>query len=146
MADGDGYSRPERGDWARKPLSHTPEAPAVARHIAEMVLNEWHVDAATADAVLLVTSELVTNAVTHAEPPVVLSLCLQHHGWSVWVGVTDGGPAREGGSDSRTEARAEDEHGRGLYIVDALADARGTLSHVVAVTHWARLAVGPDAG
>jgi hypothetical protein len=40
-----------------------------------------------------VVSELVTNAVAHALPPVVLHLTLTTGGTGVQVRVTDGGPA-----------------------------------------------------
>ncbi|MFC8013824.1 ATP-binding protein, partial [Streptomyces cinereoruber] len=53
------------------PLEHGPLAPATARHAARAVLEAWGLDEEQVYDVLLVISELVTNAVVHALPPVV---------------------------------------------------------------------------
>ncbi|MCX5233236.1 ATP-binding protein [Streptomyces sp. NBC_00233] len=90
------------------------------------------------DAVLLVVSELVTNAVEHAAPPLALHLHRERAGSRVWVGVTDGGPAVQEGA--WTASCADDEHGRGLTIVDTLAESHGTRTHSSGTTHWARIA------
>ncbi|MER7820379.1 ATP-binding protein [Streptomyces sp. NPDC096153] len=120
-------------------LEHRPQAPGAARHTTQAVLDAWHVSPDAADAVLLVVSELVTNAVEHAEPPLALHLHREHTGSRVWVGVTDGGPAAHDGP--WTSSCTGDEHGRGLEVVDALADAHGTRTHSGGfTTHWARLA------
>ncbi|MET7552483.1 ATP-binding protein [Streptomyces sp. NPDC005500] len=118
------------------PLVHRPEAAGAARRVTRQVLADWHVSDNTTEAVILVVSELVTNAVEHATAPVVLQLH-QDTALRVWVGVTDGGPAaRDGQWTSSCEA---DEHGRGLSLVKALTDAHGTRSHQAGTTHWARL-------
>ncbi|PSM39110.1 ATP-binding protein [Streptomyces dioscori] len=101
------------------------------------VLAEWHLGLGTAEAALLVVSELVTNAVEHAQPPVTLHLHLERAGSCIWVGVSDGGPAKNKGL--WTSSCADDEHGRGLEVVNALATAHGTRSHSGGITHWARL-------
>ncbi|MFK4865695.1 hypothetical protein ACI3K4_10755 [Streptomyces sp. CSMPJR101] len=44
---------------------------------------------AATESVPLVMSELVTNAIEHALPPVVLRLHRDRAGDQVWVGVTD---------------------------------------------------------
>ncbi|MFE5549486.1 ATP-binding protein [Streptomyces sp. NPDC056534] len=86
---------------------------------------------------LLVVSELVTNAVEHAEPPFALHLHRERAGSRVWVGVTDGGPAEAEGA--WTASCTDDEHGRGIAIVDILADAHGIRTHAGGSTHWARI-------
>ncbi|MFF7736601.1 ATP-binding protein [Streptomyces sp. NPDC007984] len=99
---------------------------AKARRITRAVLSEWSVnEAAVVDATVIV-SELVTNAVEHALPPVALHL--QHHRAAgtpvVRIAVTDGGPAATKGpwvSSCRSE-----EHGRGSSIVATLAHRSGT--------------------
>ncbi|WP_329146215.1 ATP-binding protein [Streptomyces sp. NBC_01456] len=92
-----------------------------------------------ADSVVLMVSELVTNAVEHAQPPLVLHVSREHTALRVWVGVTDGGPAtREG---PWTSSCAYEEHGRGLSMVKALASAHGAHSHGGGTTHWARMPV-----
>ncbi|MER7212281.1 MULTISPECIES: ATP-binding protein [Streptosporangium] len=71
------------------------------------------------DDVVLVTGELPAKAVTHGEPPVRFSLWLG--AGELRVRVTDHGPDRPRHLDLEVEA----VHGRGLSIVDALADASG---------------------
>ncbi|WP_406053520.1 ATP-binding protein [Streptomyces sp. NBC_01077] len=114
-------------------LDHRPQAVRTARHAAQAVLDEWQV---ASDAVLLVVSELVTNAVEHAAPPLALHLHRERTGSRVWVGVTDGGPVETEGT--RTTSRADDEHGP--TIVDTLAETHGTRTHPSGTTHWARIA------
>ncbi|MET7458752.1 ATP-binding protein [Streptomyces sp. NPDC005574] len=129
------------GDHGRdvtRALEHRPEAASTARHLAQAVLEQWHTGAEATDAVVLVVSELVTNAVEHAQGPLALHLHREAVGSRVWVGVSDGGPAEQEGP--WTASCTEDEHGRGLTIVDMLADAHGTHCHPHGgTTHWARL-------
>lgn len=82
-------------------------------------------------------SELVTNAVQHARAPLVLQLLYERTGLRVWVEVTDGGPALQVGP--RVASLADDEHGRGLGLIAALATERGTRTHEHGATHWALL-------
>ncbi|MFI8829349.1 ATP-binding protein [Streptomyces sp. NPDC053431] len=120
------------------PLEHRPEAAADARHHARDLLEDWRVPDEAVDEVLLVVSELVTNAVEHARAPIALHLHREHAGRRIWVGVTDGGPALRDGSWTRS--CAPDEHGRGLALVEALCEACGTRTHAAGhTTHWARL-------
>jgi anti-sigma regulatory factor (Ser/Thr protein kinase) len=125
----------EDGTW---PLAHRPEASGTARRITRSVLECWRAGDEEAEAVLLVVSELVTNAVEHAQPPVSLHLHRERVGRRVWVGITDSGPAsREG---EWTAACSDGEHGRGMSIIDALAVAHGIRTHAGGgATHWARL-------
>ncbi|MFF3399619.1 ATP-binding protein [Streptomyces sp. NPDC002659] len=116
-------------------LEHRPQTAGSARQVAHSVLEDWRVNAKTADAVVLVVSELVTNAVEHAQPPLALHLHREHADGRVWVGVSDGGPAARDGAS--TASCADDGHGRGIGIVDSLADAHGTRTHPGGTTHWA---------
>ncbi|WP_406205135.1 ATP-binding protein [Streptomyces decoyicus] len=120
-------------------LAHRPEAVGHARRIAQSVLDAWGIDDDAAHSVLLVVSELVTNAVEHAQPPLALHLYRENTGLRVWVGLTDGGPSARAGA--WTSSCAHDEHGRGLTIIEALAAAHGADSHAGGTTHWARLPV-----
>ncbi|MFI6567561.1 ATP-binding protein [Streptomyces sp. NPDC050534] len=128
------------GGAVSQSLEHRPVAAGAARAITRAVLEDWHVDRDAAQSVLLVVSELVTNAVEHALPPVALHLYQDRAGDHVWVGVTDGGPARDDGA--WTSSCTREEHGRGLAVVAVLATSHGTCSHPGGTaTHWALLTV-----
>jgi anti-sigma regulatory factor (Ser/Thr protein kinase) len=125
------------GTW---PLEHSPHAAGAARRIARSVLDDWRTHPESAEHILLVVSELVTNAVEHAQPPVAMHLHRERIGSKMWVGITDGGPAQAEGR--WTSSCGHDEHGRGLTVIDALATAHGTRRHPEgSATHWARLPV-----
>ncbi|MFJ9753063.1 ATP-binding protein [Streptomyces chartreusis] len=119
-------------------LEHRPEAVGRARRLARAVLAGWRTPEDEAEAAVLVVSELVTNAVEHAEPPLVLHLHRQHADRRVWIGVTDGGPAAQDGAWS--SSCAPDERGRGLHLVQALAQAHGMRRHTGGITYWVRMA------
>ncbi|MDO0929304.1 ATP-binding protein [Streptomyces sp. TG1A-8] len=111
----------------------------VVRRRADAVLAEWRVCPHLVEDALLVVSELLTNAIAHALPPVVLRLSWVRHGGpgTLRVEVTDGGPARPaGGVRTGTDL---DEHGRGEGIVRALANRYGIRIHPGGVTRWAEL-------
>lgn len=98
-----------------------PQAASSARLAREFVadrVTEWHLDDLLDDA-LLVTSELATNAVTHAESACRVRLSVGPA--SLRIDVLDKGP---GTPDPRPESRTA-EHGRGLHLVDALTSAWG---------------------
>ncbi|MGW9438082.1 ATP-binding protein [Streptomyces sp. NPDC055607] len=129
------------------PLEHEPLAPATARHAVRPVLVTWGLTEDQIYDTLLIISELVTNAVTHALPPVVLHLrlCVTPDApGSVQVHVSDGGPppplAAEGRTDNWAANRPDDEHGRGNSIVATLARRTGLDDDVDGlVDHWASL-------
>ncbi|MET7746437.1 ATP-binding protein [Streptomyces sp. NPDC005385] len=122
------------------PLEHGPLAPASARHEARPVLAAWGLDDDQIYDTLLVISELVTNAVSHALPPVVLHLRASIEGSGpVEVRVSDGGP--ESTPDNWAAARPAGEHGRGDMIITALASQAGAVSGSEGlIDHWASFA------
>ena len=90
----------------------------MARSFVTATLIAWHVEQFTETAILL-TSELVTNAVLHAGSGVVLQIARTTDG--IRCEVTDRGPGRP----EMRLARAEDLSGRGLQLVDQLSRAWG---------------------
>ncbi|MGW8358835.1 ATP-binding protein [Streptomyces wedmorensis] len=121
------------------PLEHGPLAPATARHEARPVLAAWGLSEDQIYDTLLVISELVTNAVTHALPPVVLHLhATADHRGRVQVHVSDGGP--QTAPENWAANRPADEHGRGDMIITALADQAGAGPDTDGlIDHWADL-------
>ncbi|MFF8943338.1 ATP-binding protein [Streptomyces sp. NPDC014864] len=107
-------------------LSPTPRGARLARHLALARLGDWGVprDSETADAVALIVAELAANAVTHGRVPGRdFELMLALLPGSVRIEVTDTRDDRRppGARDVREPAPLA-EAGRGLVLVDALAD------------------------
>ncbi|MFJ9542708.1 ATP-binding protein [Streptomyces sp. NPDC101225] len=123
-------------------LPHDPGAVRAVRRRVRTVLSDWHLDADSTEDVLLLVSELLTNAIVHALPPATLRLSrteLEGSG-AVRVGVTDRGPADPAGLSPCP--LDPDEHGRGLGIVTALAARCGVDVHSGETDRWAELRVG----
>ncbi|MFJ8589673.1 ATP-binding protein [Streptomyces sp. NPDC093595] len=133
------HAGPAGGHVFGLPLEHGPLAPAIARHEARPILAAWGLSEDQIYDILLVISELVTNAVTHALPPVALHLNATADGSGrVQVHVSDGGPQRA--PDNWAATRPADEHGRGDMIINALADQGGVgLDSDGLLDHWAGL-------
>ncbi|MFG2485021.1 ATP-binding protein [Streptomyces virginiae] len=119
-------------------LPHRPESASTARRMTRAALSEWGVDEDSSDQVLLVISELVTNAVEHALPPIALRVA-RPTPQTVHIEVDDGGPAAEKGSWASTGDA--DEHGRGGAIVSVLASSHGIRFQSNGSTYWADVPV-----
>ncbi|MFI5621828.1 SpoIIE family protein phosphatase [Nocardioides sp. NPDC051685] len=108
-----------------KTLSRTfepaPTSVSEARRFTRKVLDEWGLDDILDDAVLL-TSELVTNAVTHAGTPMTVSVVREED--RLRIDVFDQHPTRVLPVGANAHPGAG-EHGRGLLITSALATAWG---------------------
>jgi serine phosphatase RsbU (regulator of sigma subunit)/anti-sigma regulatory factor (Ser/Thr protein kinase) len=89
-----------------------------ARNLAAGQLAEWGLEGLV-DAMKLIVSELVTNAVRHGTGPIRLRL-IQHE--VLTVEVTDADFCSPGPCNSRIV----DEHGRGLFLVAQLSRRWGT--------------------
>src|SRR4051795_4486661 len=116
-------------------LSADASAAGAARRVVAAALPKPEQDDARDLATLLV-SELVTNSIVHAASGVELEVEVDGDTVTVRVRDADTGPLvmRAGGG---TEL---DEGGRGLLLVDRLAQAWGTEHHGGRKTVWFRLA------
>lgn len=124
----------ERSDRLRATLSveHGPGGPAQARaavitHADRLGLGEL------ADDVVLLVSELVTNAIRHAVAPIDLEIEVDRD--QVVVAVRDGSAVPPAPRDADVEA----EGGRGMLLVDLLTAEHGVRPQPPGKTVWARL-------
>ena len=102
-------------------LDGDPDAPSRGRQAATEVLDGWGCAPAVREDLLLVVSELVTNAVVHGAEPIVVTMVRAPE--RVRVEVTDG--ATESSPHTNPRPRADAENGRGLSVVTRLALAWG---------------------
>jgi anti-sigma regulatory factor (Ser/Thr protein kinase) len=100
-------------------------APRTARAFTGETLAAWDVRPPDVEAVQLVVSELVTNALTHARESHAIMLQLLADDACVQVRVSDEGlnaPEQRSAPDPGSGI----ESGRGIWIVDAFTDHWGT--------------------
>jgi anti-sigma regulatory factor (Ser/Thr protein kinase) len=122
-----------------------PKAAAAARRFVRDTLQTWAVTGAAdwpglVDDAVLLTSELVTNAVVHAGTPVQVT-CRLVEG-AVEVVVRDGHPGRLVPEAPEREALpSERTGGRGLLLPAALASAWGVAYGRASKVVWFRLAL-----
>ena len=105
-------------------LAPALRAPRAARAFVAETLVAWDVQAEDVEAVQLVVSELVTNAVLHAaeSPTITLELILTED--AVRVLVSDCGP---GDPERQAHPHAwTAETGRGVWLVEAFSEQWGT--------------------
>jgi anti-sigma regulatory factor (Ser/Thr protein kinase) len=110
-------------------------SPACARHIVRSTLSaESNVSADAVERAVLLTSELVTNAIVHASEDPTLLLDVREN--TIHIEVVDSEPTVELASRN-TDVMCE--RGRGLAIVDALASAWGVEPRLVGKAVWFEL-------
>lgn len=97
------------------------QTPAQARTFARDVLTAWNTTPTAIDDATLIVSELATNASAHTLS-VDVSVHLHQIGSVLTITVVDRGSHRP---IQPRQADPEEEHGRGLQIVAALADKWG---------------------
>ncbi|MFJ7986444.1 ATP-binding protein [Streptomyces sp. NPDC096351] len=124
-------------------LPYGPKAAEIARKAVTVALHGIEVD--LLDDARLISSELATNAFASGRPPLVL--CVDRTtpttgGLEVEITVTDGGCSRPGPA-SPPAPEGEAESGRGLVIVEALADAWSLTIDTDGSRAWCRLTRGP---
>ncbi|MDX6199559.1 MAG: hypothetical protein QOJ79_2710 [Actinomycetota bacterium] len=113
-------------------LADSVRSPARARQATAEMVQQLHLEP-IGDELALVVSELVTNAVRHAQPPVRLEI--QADDDRVTVAVADGSPGRPVARMASEDA----EGGRGLAMIDLLAADTGVRPSPPGKTVWAAL-------
>ncbi|MER6674367.1 ATP-binding protein [Streptomyces sp. NPDC000983] len=135
---------PQRGPSERRfrfELAAHPGSPAQARRLTRARLTGWSICEDTCDTAALVVSELVTNAIVHTASRHIV--CELHDGDDlVRIAVRDQGCAP--GEPHPAGQRGDEEHGRGLLLVDALCHAWGAHEHGPGLLVWAELPRGAD--
>ncbi|WP_133888514.1 ATP-binding protein [Streptomyces sp. BK208] len=123
-------------------LAAHPGSPSQARRLTRARLSGWAVCEDTCDTAALVVSELVTNAIVHTASRHIV--CELHDVDDlVRIAVRDEGCA-PGQPHPSADQQPEDEHGRGLLLVDALCDAWGAHEHGPGLLVWAELPRSAD--
>ncbi|MDG5806314.1 SpoIIE family protein phosphatase [Streptomyces ossamyceticus] len=125
--------RPRRENWT---VWRVPQAVGQARRYTRRVLRAWGIRD-EADAVLLVVSELVTNALVHTDGRVRLDLTLLHD--RLRVAVADTSPRTP---IKPTSIGWEATGGRGILLVEAMASAWGTVPASGGKQVWAEIPIG----
>ncbi|MBC2875410.1 MULTISPECIES: ATP-binding protein [Streptomyces] len=120
-------------------LPASPRSVATARAFSRRLLAEWGLDALTDDTALLL-SELVTNAIVHVpEGTGDVELSLSRTPAHLVARVTD-----RGGALPRCSLAAKDsENGRGMWLVEQIADRWGHDASPAGKTVWFALPL-PD--
>ncbi|WP_030338603.1 ATP-binding protein [Streptomyces sp. NRRL S-1022] len=123
------HARRLRRRLVRADLRAVPETRRALREL----LRHWGKPGRSEIAELL-TSELVTNALVHTDDDAVLTAVVEDGGLRVEVRdfVARRPEPRACGTD-------DDTHGRGLLLVQSLADAWGVRPHGVGKSVWFRL-------
>jgi anti-sigma regulatory factor (Ser/Thr protein kinase) len=101
---------------------------ASARAFVEATLAAWDLEDLV-DTATLLTSELATNAILHARTPFRLSILLDG---DLTIEVADGSPDQPAADQADPGA----ERGRGLQVLNALADRWGTRPEAEGKTVW----------
>ncbi|MEU6216576.1 ATP-binding protein [Streptomyces sp. NPDC047022] len=115
-----------------------------ARLFARETLTGWGLaEAERGDDVLLCVSELATNALLHGVPPGrQFRVFLRYDGRVLRVEVHDSGP----GTPRVADQADENERGRGLLLVSALADKWGVGERELGKVVWCEFAFAPHRG
>ncbi|MER6437468.1 ATP-binding protein [Streptomyces sp. NPDC001185] len=113
-----------------------PQEVAALRRIMRVHLERWGLQEAT-DIAQLCVSELVSNVITHVGPGTPTTLAVSMNGTYLRMEVHD--------PDARAlptllDARDDSESGRGMALVDAVADRWGVQLHADRKITWCELA------
>ncbi|WP_405886438.1 ATP-binding protein [Streptomyces longwoodensis] len=132
-------------------FSATRRGARLARRLATHRLDLWHLPygSAASDTVTLVVAELASNAVLHGHLPgrdFALRLMYDRSAGLVRVEVSDTHPGHPEVPGSAGRPSADTDGGRGLLLVEAVADRWGVAGRTgPGKTVWAECAVhAPD--
>src|SRR5947209_6143318 len=113
-----------------------------ARHWLQHRLRRWELDPLISDGSLLLT-ELVTNAVLHASSQVHVAAAVADGTLEIGVGDHDPRPPRlRRGERDLLSALSLSHGGRGIRLVDQIAEEWGWVSLSAGKQIWFRLSVG----
>jgi anti-sigma regulatory factor (Ser/Thr protein kinase) len=130
---------PDDGERASVLLSSDPRSVGIARGFLRETLAHWDVDDDPIDTAQLCLSELVTNVVMHAGTTCELTVRLDEETLTVVVRDLGGERDRPGGHAPVELGEDEDPlqvAGRGLMLVDALADRWASQHDATGTTAW----------
>ncbi|WP_146238384.1 SpoIIE family protein phosphatase [Streptomyces sp. Act143] len=128
-------------DTAHLILDARPQSVAEGRRFVTSTLRDWGCPDQLIDICCLLASELLTNSVRHAQGPMTLTLSTTEA--TLTLHVSDQDATRPQPRD----AAPDDESGRGLTLLSALADQWGTSPHPGGKTAWCTLRrTGPHPG
>lgn len=148
---GDGGTRPSKRNHEEVRASsvvllpHAPSSVAVARKRLSSELAGSGVYASVVDDASVIISELISNALRHARPlpSGQVKVCWLRRGDLLELEVSDGGAMTE---PRRGPGTLSSLGGRGLGIVEALAEGWGVRREDGATTVWAVLRAPRSAG
>ena len=120
----------------RLSISFLPDSQSLStvRHAVEQEMADF--ESASLDSVLLVTSELMSNAISHARAPLRFDLVVDSQG--VVIAVTDDSP-REPPRLRSPLADPLGLDGRGMLLVDRLSVEWGVTTEGTHKSVWAKL-------
>jgi anti-sigma regulatory factor (Ser/Thr protein kinase) len=125
-------------DTVELDLPAAPGAPRLARAAVRKTLGQWQLEALL-DVAALLTSELVTNVVRHVGGPITLRVSRATS--ALRIEVDDRSPEPPAFQDVRPPS----EHGRGVFLVDAMANDWGSRRTAVGKTVWFELELPSEA-
>lgn len=122
-------------------LEDNPRSSGAARRFLRETLAGWGVKQEVSEVAELLTSELVNNVIMHAGTDAELSAHLEDRTLGVVVRDGGGGPAAP---EIPVEGADLPISGRGLVLVDALAERWGTDRDADGTTSWFVLSLGAE--
>ena len=112
----------------------------IARRHVRDTAQSWELPALATDDLETIAGELVANALEHSGSHAITVTCALS-ARSATISVTDEGGGGRMPVAPTEAARPEQEHGRGLLIIDALADRWGTRRAGGELTVWAEVSL-----